>query len=201
MEHYYTNNPQVPHDIRSIDFAINQIHLELYTDAGVFSKSKVDYGSEILIKSLPELRGNILDLGCGYGVIGLSIAGLYPQSQVTMVDINQRAIETARRNIERNQIENAVACVSDGFARVNDLFNTIVSNPPIRAGKSVIYAWFEQSLDYLLPGGSIYLVIQKKQGAKSAIDKLQSIFGSCEAINKQGGYWILKSTRHLTDNT
>ena len=104
MEHYYTNNPQTPHDIRSINFVINQLQLELYTDAGVFSKNKVDYGSELLIKSLPELNGNILDLGCGYGVIGLSIAGLYPETHLTMVDINQRAVETTQQNIERNQI-------------------------------------------------------------------------------------------------
>ncbi|NLB41578.1 MAG: class I SAM-dependent methyltransferase [Clostridiales bacterium] len=195
MEHYYTNNPQTPHDIRSIDFVVNQLRLELYTDAGVFSKNKVDYGSEILIKSLPELNGNILDLGCGYGVIGLSIAGLYPKSQVTMVDINQRAVETTQQNIERNQIKNAATYVSDGFDQVNGLFNAIVSNPPIRAGKNVIYPLFEQSLEFLLPGGSLYLVIQKKQGAKSAMEKLQSVFGNCEVINKQGGYWILKSTK------
>ena len=195
MEHYYTNNPQTPHDIRSIDFVVNQLRLELYTDAGVFSKNKVDYGSEILIKSLPELNGNILDLGCGYGVIGLSIAGLYPETHLTMVDINQRAVETTQQNIERNQIKNAATYVSDGFEQVNGRFNAIVSNPPIRTGKNVIYPLFEQSLEFLLPGGSLYLVIQKKQGAKSAMEKLQSVFGNCEVINKQGGYWILKSTK------
>lgn len=195
MEHYYTNNPQTPHDIRSINFVINNLHLKLYTDAGVFSKNKVDYGSEVLIKSLPALSGNVLDLGCGYGVIGISIAGLNPSTQVTMVDINQRAVETAQRNIERNQIKNAITYVSDGFEEVSDCYSSIVSNPPIRAGKNVIYPLFEQCLEYLLPSGSLYLVIQKKQGAKSAMEKLHSVFGNCEAINKQGGYWVLKSTK------
>ncbi|NLC43822.1 MAG: class I SAM-dependent methyltransferase [Clostridiales bacterium] len=195
MEHYYTNNPQTPHDIRSIDFVIDKLYLELYTDAGVFSKNKVDYGSEILIKSLPELSGNILDLGSGYGVIGLSIAGLYPETQVTMIDINQRAVEITQRNIERNQIKNAATYISDGFDQVNGPFNAIVSNPPIRTGKNVIYTLFEQSKEYLLPGGSLYLVIQKKQGAKSAMEKLQSVFGNCEVINKQGGYWIVRSIK------
>ena len=155
----------------------------------------MDYGSELFIKSLPELNSNILDLGCGYGVIGLSIAGLYPNTQVTMVDINQRAVETTQRNIERNQIKNAVTYVSDGFNQVNGSFNAIVSNPPIRTGKNVIYPLFEQSKQYLIPGGSLYLVIQKKQGAKSAMEKLHSIFSNCEAIKKQGGYWILKGTK------
>ena len=195
MEHYYTQNPQTPHDIRSIVFSAGNIRLELYTDAGVFSRNKVDYGSEWLIRSLPKLSGNILDLGCGYGAIGLSIAFSNPDARVMMVDINQRAVDLSLRNIERNRIQNAAAHVSDGFQQVSGPFHAIVSNPPVRAGKNVIYPLFEQSIDYLLPGGSLYLVIQKKQGAKSAVDKLQAVFGNCEAINKQGGYWILKNTK------
>lgn len=194
MEHYYTQNPQTPHNIKSISFNIKDMELEFYTDTSVFSKEKVDYGSKLLILSLPALSGEILDLGCGYGPIGISIARLNTKAQVTMVDINERAVELAVRNLERNQIKNAVALVSDGFQQINNQFNAIVTNPPIRAGKKVIYALFEQSKDFLLPGGSLYLVIQKKQGAKSAVEKLKSIFGNCEVINKQGGYWILKST-------
>ena len=195
QEHYYTNNPQVLHDIKSIEFNWNRLHLKLFTDAGVFSRGKVDYGSEIMIKSLPVMQGKVLDLGCGYGVIGLSLAVLYPDTQVTMVDINQRAVELTNRNIERNHIKKAAAFASNGFEQIEDQFHAIVSNPPIRTGKEVIYSLFEQSRDHLLPGGSLYLVIQKKQGAKSAVDKLISLFGNCEAINKQGGYWILKSTK------
>ncbi|HHY82136.1 MAG TPA: class I SAM-dependent methyltransferase [Clostridiales bacterium] len=195
MEHYYTHDPQSPHDIKSIAFSANDINLVLYTDTGVFSRDKVDYGSEAMIKSLPRLTGKILDLGCGYGVIGLSIAKMNPDAHVTMVDINQRAVELAVKNIERNKIKNAEAYVSDGFQKVDGLFNAIVSNPPIRAGKSVIYPLFEESINYLHPGGSLYLVIQKKQGAKSAVDKLISVFGNCEVINKKGGYWILKSSK------
>lgn len=195
MEHYYTENPQSPRDVKSISFTIRGVQLEFFTDAGVFSKDKVDYGSETMIRTLPALSGNILDLGCGYGVIGLSIAKLNPEAQVTMVDINQRAVELAIRNLERNHIKNAAAYVSDGFKNINNQFHAIVSNPPIRAGKKVIYPLFEQSINYLLPGASLYLVIQKKQGAKSAAEKLMSIFCNCEVINKKGGYWILKSTK------
>ena len=112
-----------------------------------------------------------------------------------MVDINERAVELAVRNIEQNQINNDAAFVSDGYQQIYDRFHTIVSNPPIRAGKKIIYPLFEQSKDFLVPGGCLYLVIQKKQGAKSAADKLRAVFGNCEVINKKGGYWILKSIR------
>ena len=195
MEHYFTHDPQSPHDIKTITYKFRDVSLELYTDSGVFSKDKVDYGSDVMIKSLPGLSGSILDLGCGYGVIGLSIAKANPAAHVTMVDINQRAVDLTAMNIERNGIKNAEAFVSDGFQNVNGLYNAIISNPPIRAGKSVIYPLFEESIKYLNPNGSLYLVIQKKQGAKSAVEKLISVFGNCEVINKQGGYWILKSTK------
>ena len=195
MEHYYTQDPQTPHDIRTIVFSAGDIRLELITDAGVFSRNKVDYGSEWLIRSLPKLSGNILDLGCGYGVIGLSIALSNSDARVTMADVNRRAVDLAVQNTEKNRIKNAVALVSDGFHQIDGRFHAIVTNPPIRAGKHVIYPLFEQSIDYLLPGGSLYLVIQKKQGANSAADKLQSVFGNCETVNKQGGYRILKSTK------
>jgi len=195
MEHYYTQNPSTPHDIRSITFEIGEVKLDLFTDAGVFSKEKVDYGSDCIINTLPKLTGNILDLGCGYGVIGLSLALLNPDTTVSLVDINQRAVDLTQQNIQRNHIENASAHLSDGFNQVDGLYNAIICNPPIRAGKSVIYPLYEQSTNYLIPGGAIYLVIQKKQGAKSAVDKLLSIYGNCEVINKQGGYWIIKSIK------
>ena len=112
-----------------------------------------------------------------------------------MVDINQRAVELSNQNIQQNNVQNAAVFQSDGFEKVEGLYNAIVSNPPIRAGKKVIYPLFERSIDFLEEGGALYLVIQKKQGAKSAIDKLIQIYGNCEVINKKGGYWILRSIK------
>lgn len=197
MNHYYTKNPDTPHDIGNISYAINNIELSLNTDAGVFSKKKVDFGSDLLIQSIPPSSGSILDIGCGYGVIGISLAALNPSSFVTMIDINERAVDLASQNIIKNKVTNAKVIQSDGFSNITDTFDTIVSNPPIRTGKKVIYPIFENSINFLNPGGSIYLVIQKKQGAKSAVDKLESIYGNCETINKEGGYWIIKSTKNL----
>lgn len=196
MEHYYTENPNTPHSINRINYNIFDIQLQFITDAGVFSKKQVDFGSNVLIKSLPPLSGQVLDLGCGYGPIGISIAKLNPEAFVTMVDINKRAVELARQNIELNNITNAKAIQSDGFhAIAGNIYDAIVTNPPIRAGKKIVYDLFEKSIDHLQEGGNFYAVIQKKQGAKSAMEKLQSIYGNCEAIEKKGGYWVLKSTK------
>lgn len=195
MEHYYSENPKSRHHIFDIKYKLGDLELNFTTDTGVFSKTRVDYGTDILIRSLPPLHGKILDLGCGYGPIGISLAKLNPDSQITMVDINQRAVELARQNIQRNNVQNAIAFQSDGFEKVDGLFNVIVSNPPIRAGKKVIYPLFERSIDYLDKEGTLYLVIQKKQGAKSTVEKLIEIYGNCETINKKGGYWILRSIK------
>ena len=187
--------PDTPHDIGTIDYEVNGIKLQLTTDSGVFSKNKVDYGSNLLINSLPSTSGNILDLGCGYGVIGISLAKLNPGSSVTMVDINERAVDLAKKNIKLNNVTNARVTQSNGFSNVMDKFDMIVSNPPIRTGKKVIYPLFEKSISYLNPGGAIYIVIQKKQGAKSAFSKLEEIYGNCGVINKSGGYWIIRSIK------
>ncbi|ODM26716.1 class I SAM-dependent methyltransferase [Acetivibrio mesophilus] len=195
MNHYYTESPDTPHDIGTINYTVKDSVIKLNTDAGVFSKKKVDFGSDLLIRSIPPIAGNILDIGCGYGVIGISLALLNPNSKITMIDINERAVDLASENIRLNGIANANVLKSDGFSNVTGTFEAIVSNPPIRTGKKVIYPIFENSINFLNPGGSIYLVIQKKQGANSAIDFLKSVYGNCEVINKKGGYWIIKSTK------
>ena len=130
-----------------------------------------------------------------YGAIGISLSSLFPSAKVTMIDINERAVDLTNRNIKLNHIKNAQVLQSDGFENITGSFDVIVSNPSIRTGKKVIYPIFEQSINYLNNNGSIYLVIQKKQGANSALNKLESIYGNCEVINKDAGYWILKSTK------
>jgi 16S rRNA (guanine1207-N2)-methyltransferase len=192
MEHYYTKNPQIAHDTRKIDFNIRDIKLQFITDAGVFSKSGVDYGSCVMLNTLPKINGDVLDLGCGYGAIGIAIAKLNPMCRVTMIDINERAVELTEKNILLNKVENAECFQSDAFENVKGVYDVIVCNPPIRTGKKVIYPMFENSIKYLNSDGSLYIVIQKKQGANSAIEKLQETYGNCEAINKDAGYWILK---------
>lgn len=195
MSHYYTPDPDLPHEITRIQYVAKGRKLQFNTDAGVFSRQKVDFGSNLLINFLPALEGRVLDLGCGYGPIGISLAALNPGIEVTMADINRRAVALARENIRANGIKNAQALESDGFAKIIGSFSTIVSNPPIRTGKKVIYPLFEQSIKFLETGGSLWLVIQKKQGAPSAVAKLEAIFTNCSVEEKAGGYWLLRSEK------
>lgn len=195
MQHYYTKNPQISHDIGKIDFNIRDIKLQFITDAGVFSKRGVDYGSQVMINTLPDINGGVLDLGCGYGAIGITVAKLNPLSRVTMIDINERAVELTARNMILNKVQNAECFQSDAFENVKNMYDVILCNPPIRTGKKVIYPMFENSIKYLNDNGCLYIVIQKKQGANSAMDKLQEVYENCEVINKDGGYWILKSVK------
>jgi 16S rRNA (guanine1207-N2)-methyltransferase len=193
MKHYFDPAPPLPHEISSFRYEVKGIQLSFTTDAGVFSRHRVDFGSDLLIRALPSLAGSILDLGCGYGPIGISLAALNPGARVVMADINQRAVALAQENIRANKLDNALALASDGFAQITGSFAAIICNPPIRAGKKVFYPLLEQSRQYLEGGGSLWLVIQKKQGASSARAKLEEIYGNCLVIEKSRGYQVLMS--------
>ncbi|MFC4778090.1 class I SAM-dependent methyltransferase [Paenibacillus sp. GCM10023252] len=196
-DHYYAQSPGVKHDRHKLQVNIRGIDFTFMTDAGVFSKSGIDYGSRVLLDAL-ELNGNerILDVGCGYGPIGLTAAKLAPQGHVTMVDINERAVALSRENAVRNGVSHVEVLQSDALAAVADRrYDVILTNPPIRAGKAVVHRIFEESWSCLNPGGSLWVVIQKKQGAASAEDKLESLFEEVSEVTKDKGYRIYRAIR------
>ncbi|MFE8703820.1 class I SAM-dependent methyltransferase [Cytobacillus sp. FJAT-54145] len=194
-EHYYSREQKVESNPTYWDFTLRSNKLRFKTDSGVFSKNEVDFGSRLLIESftLPEVQGDILDVGCGYGPIGLSIAKENSDRQVHMIDVNERAINLAKENAQLNNISNVSIYESDRFEKVSQRsFAAILTNPPIRAGKKIVHDILEQSYEYLVEGGELWVVIQKKQGAPSAIDKLTEIYGEVETVEKKKGYFILK---------
>jgi 16S rRNA (guanine1207-N2)-methyltransferase len=197
-EHYYSRTQKVESDPKFWDFTLRNNLFRFKTDNGVFSKREVDFGSRLLIESfeMPDADGLVLDVGCGYGPIGLSVAKDYPDRTIHMIDVNERAIELAKGNAEQNQIRNVEIYESDRLLNVKERnFAAILTNPPIRAGKKTVHDIFEQSHEHLVPNGELWVVIQKKQGAPSAIDKMKKLFTAVETIDKTKGYFIIKATK------
>ena len=189
-EHYYTKSPTSKLKTYNIIYNVGSYSVRLATADGVFSKHSVDFGSDLLIKTVisEESPKSLLDIGCGYGVVGISLSIAFG-CPVVMCDINERAVELAKSNAKSRDIR---VVQSDGFENIDKRFEVIVTNPPIRAGKAVYYKWFTDSTNYMGEGGRLYCVIQKKQGAPSAINHLKSIYGNCEVIAKDKGYYIIK---------
>ena len=191
-EHYYSQNPNVEHDEQQVIFEVLGRQLRCTTDAGVFSRDGLDMGTRILLEALPELSGRILDLGCGWGPVGAAIGSVYPETEILMTDVNERAAELARRNLAANGVKNARVVTGDGYASVDGSFSAILLNPPIRAGKQLIYAMFADARNYLEDGGALYIVIRKQQGAESAEKYLKTLYGDVERIAREKGYWVLR---------
>ncbi|MFM0773322.1 class I SAM-dependent methyltransferase [Streptococcus suis] len=191
---YYEKNPTVAHDIHEIHVNLLDTPMSFMTDAGVFSKKMVDYGSQVLLKTLHFEKGaSVLDVGCGYGPLGLTLAKVY-DLDVTMIDVNSRALELAEKNAEKNGIS-ATIFQSDVYEAVEGTFDYVISNPPIRAGKSVVHEVITGAKDHLNTGGSLTIVIQKKQGAPSAKKRMEEVFGNCQILKKDKGYYILESVK------
>lgn len=195
--HYYSENPETAHDLHQWSFELAGKTFQFVTDSGVFSRGTVDYGSRVLIEhfdatELPE--GTLLDVGCGYGPIGLALA-YQTKRPVEMIDVNNRAVELAQGNAKRNGIE-ANIHQSNIYETLNQkTYAAIISNPPIRAGKKVVHQILSEAAPLLKIGGSLTIVIQKKQGAPSAKSKMEDVFGNAEIIAKDRGYYIIRSVK------
>ena len=194
-EHYYTNAPTSKHEERHISAQIGNRCLRFETDAGTFSKEHMDPGSRLLIDTVPALSGRVSDIGCGWGAIGISLAVKNPDAFIEMVDVNERALALAQKNAAENAVANVRIFASDALAEVEAGLSYVVTNPPIRAGKQVIYGFFAQAYEKLLPGGKLYIVIRKQHGAPSAIKYLQTMFSLVSTIEKDAGYWILEAVK------
>ena len=193
---YFAENPDAEHDIHELKVQLLGQKMTFLTDAGVFSKKMIDYGSQALLKCLDfHKQESVLDVGCGYGTLGLTLVKA-KEVEATLVDINQRALDLARQNAERNQVL-ATIFQSNIYQNVEGRFHHIISNPPIRAGKQFVHEVITGSYTHLLDGGDLTIVIQKKQGAPSAKAKMEEVFGNCEILKKDKGYYILRSRKEI----
>ena len=170
-DHYYTESPNSQSHPAEARFDYCGRAFTLISDAGVFSRGELDSGTRILLSALPDrLQGRVLDLGCGWGPVGVALGALYPDCQIVFTDVNLRALALAEQNAEANQVTGTF----------------------IRAGKETIYRMFADSAAHLNPNGQLYLVIRKQQGAPSALKYLSTLFVSAEVIEKSGGYWVIR---------
>ena len=198
MSHYFQDDPNLASNIKTITYEVNGLTMNLLTDNGVFSKGKVDEGSLAFLKViLPlDLGNNILDLGCGYGTIGLTIAVVKKEARVTLADVNTRALTLCKKNADAYNLSQRVTILqSDIYTKIEGKYDSIVINPPIRAGKSVTYKMYEEAKHYLIDGGSPLIVIRKAQGAESASKFIESIFGNVKLLDRHKGYHFYQAVK------
>ena len=190
MSQYFENDENIKSEIKEFNYNIMNNNFCFATDNGVFSKGELDFGTFLLIKNVLKLNvsGNILDLGCGYGAIGIILSKL-TNCSITMSDINKRALHLAKMNAKKNGVL-ANILESDGYDKINNKYNIIISNPPIRVGKEKLYSLIIDSRNYLLEDGKIYLVIRKEQGAKSFIKDMEKYY-KIEILEKKKGFFVI----------
>ena len=191
MSHYFMNDENLRSNCRIIKSNINGDMFSFYTDNGVFSKKGLDFGTRTLLETIDinKITGSVLDFGCGYGPIGIYIAKT-SHANVHMIDINRRSLELARRNVDLNHV-NVKIYESKIYESVNEKFDFIITNPPIRVGKEILYKILFGASDYLKENGELWFVIHKDQGAKTLASKLKEKYRSVEVVNKNKGFYII----------
>lgn len=196
MEHYFTNNPNLKSELRNIVYKIKNQEIIFLSDNGVFSKDKVDFGSNLLLETLfAEKRPDslkALDVGCGYGLIGISLSKILGYD-ITMCDINNRALHLTEKNATNNKVK-ATVINSNVYENIKEKYDLIITNPPIRAGKSVVYKILDDARKYLNNNGELWFVIRKDQGAKSTLKHLEAYY-DCEIVTKKKGFYIIKAKK------
>ena len=192
MGQYFTNE-DLPSNVRKTECFVLGKKFTFLTDNGVFSKDGLDFGSRLLLESIPleEVGGKILDVGCGYGVFGI-ILNKVTGASIDMVDVNRRAIHLSNRNILENKCSDINVFESNAYENVNSKYSSIVTNPPIRAGKNVVYDIVMNAKDHLEDNGSLFLVIRKEQGAKSLLVDLKKVYSKVDILEKRKGFYIIK---------
>ncbi len=191
----YFDNQDLPSKMVKTECSLLGNRFIFYTDNGVFSKDGLDFGSRLLLETIPleEVGGKVLDMGCGYGVLGIVLNKLL-SCYVDMVDVNFRAIHLAEINIKENHCSNINVFESNVYENIHSKYTCIITNPPIRAGKKVVYDIVMNAQNYLENDGVLFLVIRKEQGAKSLIVDLEKQY-TVEVLNKKKGFYILKCKR------
>ncbi len=195
MNHYFIDNDNLKDKEINFNVYVFNKKYSFVSNQGVFSKNKIDYGTELLLKSL-EINNeeSLLDIGCGIGIMGIILKENYRNLKITMSDVNKRALKLAKTNALNNNVLVDIT-LSNLFENIEQKFDIIISNPPIRTGKKITYKLYEESYNYLNSDGKLWIVVRKQQGAKTVYDYLKTVFKTVEIVNKKNGYYIIKSIK------
>lgn len=199
MPHYFSEKQTSRFKLTKLSCFLRGINLLIYTAPGIFSNKGIDKGSFLLIeKCIIKDNHYILDLGCGYGVIGVTLAKCFPSSKFLLTDINERAVKLSKKNILTNKLENAEAKKRNIFDNIDndEKFDTILLNPPQTAGKQLCFQMIEESLQHLKKGGTLQLVARHNKGGKSLSKKMKEVFNNVKDISKKSGYRVYLSQRN-----
>jgi len=193
MSHYFTND-YVKSDKKLIKVKIGENDYSFNVDNGVFSKSGLDFGTRTLLESLymEDIKGDVLDFGCGYGPIGIYVAD-NTSANVDMIDVNERSLKLAEENALLNEV-NVHIFKSNVFENISKKYDFIITNPPIRVGKKMLYDILFGANDYLKERGEMWLVVNKDQGAKSLVKDLSEVYDA-EVIRKNKGFYIIRAKK------
>lgn len=198
MNHYFTNDASVQSDPISIPFWCGTKCLTFLTDHGVFSYKEIDDASLKMVQKTQRPSGDVLDLGCGYGFVGIYLKTKYPEIQLTQSDVNERAIKLCKQNCQINNIDSTVL-VSDGFNEMKDSFDYIYLNPPIHAGKDLCRRLIDQALSHLNENGCVVVVIRKKHGAKSYIKWFEDQHYNYSMLDKKDDIYVISLQKDMAD--
>ena len=192
LEHYFTNNENLKSEIKELSYSYDNYVFSFLSDNGVFSKEKIDYGSRFLLetylKNYSSIPSNFLDVGCGYGLIGIVLSKVLG-AKGTLIDVNKRAVHLTKRNIDLNKVE-CETLVSNVYEEINNKFDLIITNPPIRAGKRILLDILDGSKNYLSENGECWFVMRKDHGVKTMVKTLESDF-KCQIIDKSKGFYVV----------
>lgn len=192
-DHYFTARPASPDERRTLTVTLAGRDVTVETAPGVFSPGHVDLGTQVLLRAVPDPRGAVLDVGCGWGPIALE-AALRGADSVTAVDVNERALDLLRRNAARLGVE--VTAVPPDQVPADATFDLIWSNPPIRIGKDALHALLAAWLPRLADGGEAYLVVQKNLGADSLARWIAAQgWGAVDKVGSSKGFRVLRISR------
>lgn len=198
MNQYFTNNDNIKSERRIIKYNYDSISLSFISDNGVFSKDRIDYGSRLLVDTYIKYNkdkkiNNFLDVGCGYGFISILLSKILNVNGVG-VDVNKRALKLADENAKLNKVD-IKFIESNCYENIDGRYELIITNPPIRAGKSVVLNILRGASDYMSDVGELWFVIRKDQGAKSVINEISSLY-KIDMVEKSKGFFIIVAKKH-----